>query len=105
MQLFNLNVINMVHSVLIQYSEKDFKELLKEVVKSAVLEAVQRVIEQQINSPPKVSPLLNRKQVCELLNITLPTLYKLESDGILKPIILGGSYRYSQKKIEDIINK
>jgi excisionase family DNA binding protein len=48
---------------------------------------------------------LSRKEVCELLKISLPTLDKLCKESFFKRIIIGGQVRFDQDQVLEAINK
>lgn len=46
-----------------------------------------------------MSQLLNTKQVAELLNISMPSLYKMLANGKIPTIKIGGSYRFDREEV------
>lgn len=43
--------------------------------------------------------LLDTKQVAELLNISMPNLYKMLANGKIPTIKVGGSYRFDREEV------
>jgi len=43
--------------------------------------------------------LLDTKQVAELLNISMPNLYKMLANGKIPTIKVGGSYRFDKEEV------
>ena len=48
--------------------------------------------------------LLTRKEVAEKLKVSSPTLKRWRDTGILKGIKIGGSIRYYQSDVENLLN-
>ena len=92
-------------SLITEYSEIELKELIAEVVSEALQQTLSKHLIELKNSGSNNSPneLLDRKAVCKLLKITLPTLSKLQNEGKLKALIVGGSYRYYKKDIDNFL--
>lgn len=90
-------------SLVTEYNELELAEIIKTAVQLALEQYSSKVLNQSSNSPPTQDRLLTRRQVCAFLGITLPTLGRLQREGILKAIIIGGSYRYSKKHIDKVI--
>jgi excisionase family DNA binding protein len=102
-----MQTIIMKRYITTEYSDSEFKELINSTVNEALQQELSKVIPQFFNnSPPNFfrDKFLNRKEVCELLRISLPTLAKIQSKGKLQATMVGGSYRYSKKHIEEYIN-
>lgn len=89
-----------------EYNEIELKQIIADAVREILQQPLLQVVPQLSNSPPNFSSdkLLSRKDVSKLLNISLPTLAKLQNEGKIKAVIIGGSYRYSKKHIEQFIN-
>ena len=87
-----------------EYSELE----LKSIISAAVAEAIQQFeLKKTIpseNSQNTSDHLLSRKEVCGILNLSLPTIAKLQKVGKIKAVTICGSYRYSQKHIADLLN-
>lgn len=49
--------------------------------------------------------LLTVKEVCEYLNISKPTVYRLIKEGKLKPIKIGKSTRFEKEDIDKLIEE
>ena len=93
-------------SLLTEYNESELKKIISEVLSDLLGKHLSKTPPYLSNSPPisSIDPLLTRSDVCKILHITLPTLSKLQDEGKIKAIIVGGSYRYSKKNITAFIN-
>lgn len=87
-----------------EYSDYEFREILKETLFSIFKDS-------GILKPPlakvenhSLDNYLDRKQVCELLHLSYPTLLKLQREGKIKGKLVGGTYRYSLKQIKNYFN-
>ncbi len=49
--------------------------------------------------------LLTVKEVCEYLNVSKPTVYRLIKEGKLKPIKIGKATRFEKEDIDKFINE
>lgn len=89
-----------------EYNESEIRQLISDTVKDLLERTLLDLVPHISHSPPNCSPdkLIDRNTVCKLLQISLPTLAKLQKSGKLKAIVVGGSYRYSKKHIEDLMN-
>ena len=85
-------------------TEKELKSIITTAVTEALLQYTSNLIPTSANSPPDPDYLLSRKAVCEILNLSLPTVSKLQKLGKIKAVTICGSYRYSKKHITDILN-
>ena len=92
--------------LLTEYNESDLKQIISEVLSDLLEKYLSKTPAYFSNSPPisSIDPLLTRSDVCKILHITIPTLSKLQDEGKIKAIIVGGSYRYSKKHIGEFIN-
>lgn len=87
------------------YTDLEFRSLVTEVLKPLVASEIEKVIFSLNNSPPiSESEYLTRNEVCKLLSISLPTLSRLTKSAVLKPKIVGCSYRFSRKQIDTYMN-
>lgn len=95
----------MKRCVTTELSDSEFKQIIFDAVAEILEQKLQKLnLSQQTASTGTNDKLLSRAEVCKLLRISLPTLSKLQKDGKLKFIILGGSYRYRKKDVEKILN-
>jgi len=86
--------------------ENPFEELnqkLENVEKMllAVLDVLSNQEKQKLQS--EQSELLTRNEVCDLLNITLPTLHQWGKNGTLVGTKIGTRIRYSRSEINEIL--
>ncbi len=49
--------------------------------------------------------LLTIKEVCEYLNVSKPTIYRLIKEGKLKPIKIGRATRFDKEDIDKFIEE
>lgn len=84
---------------------------LKEIVKGAIAEAVSCLTP---NTTPPSAPatrpveadgLMTRKEVCELLHVTKPTVWKWGNTGKLEPIYIDGMVRYRRADVNKLMKK
>lgn len=89
-----------------EYSDVDFTALIESTVKKVLQQSLLELAPHLSNSPPeKLSEkLLDRKSVCELLKISLPTIAKLQREGKIRGVIVGGAYRYKKADVLAFIN-
>ena len=88
-----------------ELTDAEFKQIITDAVTDILQQTLQKLNLQQATTEQAVNNnLLSRKQVSKLLGVSYPTLSRLQRDGKLKFIILGGNYRYRQKDILKLIN-
>jgi len=77
-------------------------EVDPEEFKKEILEGIEKLlIEFSKNFTPKEPVIwISRKDVAELLGISLPTIHQWGKQGILKPYKIGNRVRYKQSDIE-----
>jgi hypothetical protein len=81
--------------LLVQLTESEFRALIED--------AFQMVLIKQGSKDRPPPRYLTRKQVAEMLHITLMTLNEWRKKGILKPKYIGGRALYSSQQIEKIL--
>ena len=87
------------------YTELEIRSLFTEILQPIVASEIQKIISSPNNSPPPgEKEYLTRKGVCKLLDISLPTLSRLITSGVVKPKIVGCSYRFSKTQIDTYMN-
>ncbi|KAF0236513.1 MAG: hypothetical protein FD181_2680 [Prolixibacteraceae bacterium] len=77
---------------------KDLKEWHKEVIADTRRELEEVVISDKAESYP------TPKQVAEMLNVDLTTLWRWNKKGYLKSIEFGGGRRYKMSEVRKLIN-
>ena len=84
----------------IQFYEVDPEEFKKEI-----LEGVEKLLTEFSKqfTPKEPEVWLSRKDVSELLGVSLPTLYEWGKLGVLKPYKIGTRVRYRQSDIEETL--
>lgn len=84
----------------VQFYEVEPKELKKEII-----EGVEKLLVEFSKkfTPKEPEAWLNRKDVSELLVVSLPTLHQRDKLGILKPYKIGTRVRYRQSDIEETL--
>ena len=92
-------------SLVTEYTEQELITLIETSVREVLLQTQSHNLITSGNSPPISTEinLLSRTEVCKMLQITLPTLTKLQKSGKLKYIIILGSYRYDMNDIHNFI--
>lgn len=78
-----------------------FTPLSIEQLQTLINDAVKSGIETTKPTQPEPTQLLTRKQVCELLNITPPTLHEWTKNGTVTAYKVGTRVRY---KYNDVLN-
>jgi len=86
------------------YTDAEFRILLSEVLQPIVADQINKTIPTSLLLTTEEAEYLTRKQVCNLLKLSLPTLSRLIKCGSLKPKIVGCSYRFSKKQINTYMN-
>lgn len=73
---------------------------IKKVVEEVIIEYLKKP-----NPPhnPETLGYLTRKEVCQLLKISLPTLYEYTKSGILVGYRIGGRILYKISEIEKVL--
>lgn len=94
----------------LEVSESELQTIIQHAVKDAVAVALKDTLPALIR-PPTQEPetYLTRQQVCDMLQISLPTLNTYTKDGIITAKRIGRTIRYAKKDIisamEDVRNK
>jgi predicted DNA-binding transcriptional regulator AlpA len=84
------------------YTEEEFKSLIQSAVEEAVKTEVSRLLSVEAqNKLQPTKPYLNRKELCELLGISIVTLINKTKDGFFPARRVGRKVLY---KWEDIQN-
>ena len=78
-----------------------------EQLQNMVSDAVKQGIEQVKPNTPQSEPneLLTRKQVCELLNITAPTLHVWTKEGRVTAYHINTRVRFKRSEVMDTLQK
>jgi hypothetical protein len=97
----------MKRCIITEYSEEDLKNLIANVVKDTIQQSFSQFIPTLSNSPPNNSTdrFFSRKELCAKMKISLPTLANIQKRGEIKATIVAGSYRYTQKSLDDYLKK
>lgn len=67
---------------------------LQRIIKSVVSEAIAEMKEKE--------SYLSADQVCQLLQVSKPTLWRWQKSGYLEPVRFGGKVRYKESDIKRI---
>ncbi len=84
---------------------------LKGITVSEFLEMIGQIVDRKIGSMQKVpiekttNPYLTRKEVSEMLDISLPTLNDWSKSGLLQSYKIGNRVLYKAFEIENAISK
>lgn len=78
------------------------KSELKELIADAVKEQFPQFLDQ--NKKPDTR-LRTRKEVAELLSISLPTLHTWTKEGLIKAVRIGQSVRYRPEDVEKALEE
>ena len=90
-------------SLLTEYSETELKEIILSTVQE-VFNSIQNKLPPFTITHQTTEQLFSRTEICKKLQLSRPTIAKLQKTGTLKSIKAGGSYRYTNKHISDFIN-
>ena len=72
---------------------------LRSLISDAVRETVQPIIDAAI-APPKNDDFLTRKEVCNILGVSLPTLLDWTRKGRIAGHRIGSRIRYKRSEVE-----
>jgi excisionase family DNA binding protein len=94
----------------LEVSESELQTIIQQAVKDAVAAALNNTLPELIRPPThETETYLTRQQVCDMLQISLPTLNTYTKEGIIKAKRIGRTIRYAKKDIyaamEDVRNK
>lgn len=82
-----------------------FTPLSIEQLQNLINDAVKTGIEQTKPEPQEPAHLLTRKQVCEILNITPPTLHEWTRNGTVTAYKVGTRVRYKQNEVMNTLQR
>lgn len=91
----------------------EFKELFLEAFKEAQCQTPsegdapinRKSLFSEVENKPKVDAYLTRKQVSEILQISLPTLHQYTKDELITSYRFGNKIRYKKEDIETALTK
>lgn len=86
-------------NISVSISLNDLREWYEEVITDTKRQLEENVINE------KLEKYLSPKQVGEMLNVNLSTLFRWHKKGYLCPIKIGGKSRYKQSSINLILNE
>ena len=95
---FVSNFIIMVQQVILT-------QLSIEQLQNVINNAVQTGLAQFKPTQPEQTNLLTRKQVCEILNITAPTLHEWTKNGTVTAYKVGTRVRYKQTEVLNTLQR
>ena len=86
----------------------NFSVFNKQQLKEIIYEVVSECFDDKINhsfvvEKPEDEGFYDRDEICELLHITYPTLWRIEKTGILKSQKVGRRNLYSKKEVNLLI--
>ena len=93
-----LNLLESVNNITVSVSLADLKEFATVLIDNTKKELELVVISDKAETYP--SP----KQVCEILNVDLSTLWRWNKRGYLCPSEVGGKRRYKMSDVKSILN-
>lgn len=89
----------MENIILSQYTPQDFKTIIGEIVRDE-LQKIRPAEPQQTNANGEY---LTRKEVCDLLKISLSTLHYYSKDGTLQSYRIGGRILYKSAEVQNSV--
>ncbi len=94
--------------IVTEYDENELRCIVEQTIYKVLHQELERIIPATRSSSTGVNGTgtkwLTRKEVKELLKISLPTIAKLHRSGQLKAKLVGGSYRYSENEVQRYLN-
>lgn len=93
-----LELAKEIPNLKIEVTLADMLAFHKEVIADTKKELEEVVISEKAETYP--SP----KQVCEILDVSKPTLWRWKNQGYLVPIEVGGKRRYRMSDVKKIVN-
>ncbi len=91
------NVKRMQNLILTQLSIEQLQNIINDAVKSG--------IERTAPTQTDATKLLTRKEVCELLSITAPTLHEWTKTGIVAAYKVGTRVRYKHSEVLNTLQR
>lgn len=86
----------MENAVLVEkVSIKQLEEIIHSIITSSIKDLLIELL--------KNRDLINRKQACKKLNISIPTISKMTKSGELKGYKINGEVKYNPSEIEEFI--
>ena len=87
---------------------EDYSVFSKQQLKEIIYEVVSECFDYKINhsfvgGKPEEEGFYDRDEICELLHITYPTLWRIEKTGILKSQKVGRKKLYPKKEVNLLI--
>jgi excisionase family DNA binding protein len=76
-----------------------------EQLQNFINDAVKTGFEQTKTQEPERTNLLTRKQVCNLLNITLPTLWEWQRNGTITAYKVGTRLRFKENEVMSTLQR
>jgi excisionase family DNA binding protein len=76
-----------------------------EQLQNFINDAVKTGFEQTKTQEPERTNLLTRKQVCSLLNITLPTLWEWQRNGTITAYKVGTRLRFKENEVMSTLQR
>ena len=70
-----------------------------------LIDDTNKVAEKHLKSQPEPEKYLTRKDVAELLKVSLVTLYNWNKKGILKTTRIGNKVRYTRSSIDEALGQ
>ena len=86
----------MEKQILISLSVAEFKELVKESL-------MEIFIEQEKDKKPQDDKMLTRRELADLLHVSLPTIQKYQNEGRIKYYRIGSRVLYKKSEVLDSI--
>lgn len=100
MNHINFNTRIMVQQTLITQLHP---EQLKDLIVTGIKEELKEFF-LQLKPQDNKDELLTRKEVCNLLQCSMTTLWHWDNKDLLKPVRIGRNVRYHKSDVDDFIN-
>jgi excisionase family DNA binding protein len=96
---------------------KDVREARKEIVKivgrdkvsmdidlSQIRDAIRAIMKEELKALIELQAPITGEQLCEWLQISMPTLIRMKKAGEIPHIMVGGSIRYNKQMVIDALS-
>ena len=80
--------------------EKEFKSILESIAQMVADKLANKISLSAPTSEPKTAKKLTRKEVAEMLHISLPTLHSYINKGLVIPQKIGGRVLFDAVEVE-----
>lgn len=91
-------LVNNGNNIMVSVTLNDLKEFAEVIIETTKRELEEAVISDKAETYP------SSIQVCEILNVSAPTLWRWQKRGYLVPVFVGGKRRYKMSEVKAMLN-